>query len=190
MTSSLEKACAHIALGLSQKHRQHFHVNHDTKFLGYLVLSFLCSSRRRIFSSISCSRCRFFSSISASFLSRSAYSACSRSRFSRATRSSSSRSVVLKSSLSYILASKCRRSYYNQFHRRNQFYDQTNTAAENEITSFQLFVLASLFFFLFLTQPLLSTFLLALVAALFKTFLPFLRQPLLKLCQLLLHSQR
>jgi len=61
---------------------------------GYLVTSFLCSSLRRIFSSISCSRWRFFSSISASFLAFSSYSASSRSRFSRATRSSSSRSVI------------------------------------------------------------------------------------------------
>ena len=83
------------------KQGQNFHIKHGSEFSGHLGLSFLCSSLRRIFSSISSSRCRFFSSISASFRSFSAYSASSRSRFSRATRSSSSRSVVVKHTRMY-----------------------------------------------------------------------------------------
>ena len=58
----------------------------------------------------------------------------------------------------------------------------------SSITSFELLVLAPLFFFFFLAQPLLSAFVLALLTPILEPLLPLVGQLPLKLSQLLLNT--
>jgi len=72
------------------------------------------------------------------------------------------------------------------YHPKRRLPKQKPNAVAGVITSFQLLVLASLFLLLFLTQPLLSSFLLALLPSLFKPLLTLVGQLLLKVRQFLL----